>query len=110
MNWHILERATTQLGVLTVAGAGAVFASAEGWLDLAKDVPPQWWVVIWMAGVTIIMLRWMMKQGKHTPRAPSSEVVRNKQEIDRVRDNLEKMEARMDKACEQLAEVKAKVK
>ena len=105
MNWHIFERVTTKLGAVGLLSVGGLFATVENWLDLAAQVEPQWWVVIWMAGITFVMVRWMARYGKNLQRTPNGEISRLRQELYTERKLRRKLDDRIDAACEKLARI-----
>lgn len=101
MNRFLFERASTKMVAVSLVGVSGVVAGAEDWLGLAEKVPPQWWVVIWMAGITFFLLRWMSKLGKKAPRAPDADVAR-------LRAELQALEKKVYEACEALAHLKGR--
>lgn len=109
MNWHIFERVSTHIGLTGAVAALGVISGAEKWLDLAAKIPTQWWVVLWMAGVTIFMMQWAIRVGQRTPRTPNGEMSRLKQELNEERRERLALDKRLDKACETLARIEGEL-
>jgi len=108
MNWHYFERLSNQIGITGLASIATVlgFGVEEGTVEVAEkvlNIPPEVYIVGWMGVVTLLIIRFVLKFGKHVPRTPNGELSRYKEAQDKKYDALH---AKVDKACEDMATIK----
>ena len=116
MNWHVFERVTTKMGILSLVSAGGV--ALNNVIEALSKIPEQWWVVLWMAGMSYLMLKWQRDRGKEVPRTPNGEISRMQQalreekrererEVERLQEELKterSLRRRADERADGLAE------
>lgn len=119
MNWFIFERLSTQIGIVGVIGMLSVMGSGgtqetQAVETLIGKIPPEAYIVGWMGVVTLLIIRFVIRFGKHVPRTPNGELSRYKEAQDKKfaeykAQNSKKyddLHTKVDRACEDMAAIK----